>query len=717
MTKLAKILAFCMLRKFFLFFLCALGILHAYADAPPVVISPDKSIYKIENFLDVYRDKTDKLTIQNVSASPFQIQFTPYDYKSFPKYRDLTTWLKFSINNPLPYPVTLLLNGDVNLDNSWKFYASNESGAFAEILPPEKASQVILYPLKFPAFSTQTYYLKRFTEGKNAASYFLLEDPYKYVMKAIDQYFVIGINFGIPLALLLHSFFIFFITRDRNYLIYIMFVISCTSYSLLDNGLLNRIPILQLNNWWYFHLTVFFITCVGFFYSLFAKSVLQAKKYAPVINTLMRVHAIFFIPIFVYCFAFKANELIPVIYVTVALILSAILNIITLVKGYKPARYYFIGMIFVLFWGLIGIMSDLEIVPRNAYTANAPITGLGLDMILQAIALAARFNLIKEEEAKAQAALIKQKDLTARVQAESIKEQQQLIDAYERFVPHDFLDLLHKKSVIDIQLGDQVERQMAVLFSDIRNFTTVLEHKNPAESFKFINDYLGKVGPIIRGYNGFVDKYIGDAIMALFRTPADPIYAAIKMIQALKDVRQDNTPIKSEHVEIGVGIHYGLLMLGTVGEKERMDGTVISDTVNTAFRIEELNKTYDTQIIISEKVYDLINKNEFKIRFLDHVYVKGKSVDIKIYEVFDTDPIEVIEKKLAMNKDFEAAMEFYRKRDFKNAIICLQRCQKILPTDQVLQIYIRRCEKFLGEGVATDWQPIIRLLQKGEFEF
>ncbi len=299
-------------------------------------------------------------------------------------------------------------------------------------------------------------------------------------------------------------------------------------------------------------------------------------------------------------------------------------------------------------------------------------------------------------------------------QAQALNEQKQLTYAYGRFFPHQFLDLLNKKSVLDIKLGDQTEKQMAVLFADIRNFTSIIEKKTPAESFQIINDYLRDVGPIIRKHNGFIDKYIGDAIMALFEKPDDALLATLAVMELLKRAAA-STGGEKQITEIGAGINFGTLMVGTVGEAERMDGTVISDIANSASRLESLNKSYGTHVIVSEQfISGLAYKERFKIRFLDHIYAKGKSNGIKIYEVFDSDPLELVQKKEQIKNDFEKAMECYRNRQFQEAIALLQACQKILPQDQVTSIFIKRCEKYLAEGTPENWDPISKLFSKDD---
>ena len=120
---------------------------------------------------------------------------------------------------------------------------------------------------------------------------------------------------------------------------------------------------------------------------------------------------------------------------------------------------------------------------------------------------------------------------------------------------------------------------------------------------------------------------------------------------------------------MGIGIHYGSLMVGTIGEQERMDSTVISDTVNASSRLENLNKIYGTHVIISGQAIDTFTKkDEFKIRYLDHIRVKGKSQSIKLYEVFDGDPFELIEKKLKTHPIYQTAIQYFQEQEFAKAL-------------------------------------------------
>ncbi len=204
----------------------------------------------------------------------------------------------------------------------------------------------------------------------------------------------------------------------------------------------------------------------------------------------------------------------------------------------------------------------------------------------------------------------------------------------ERFVPHAFLDMIGKPSIVEVDLGDNVRREMTILFSDIRNFTTLSEAMTPDENFDFINRYLENMGPVIRDNNGFIDKYIGDAIMALFADPDDAVRAGLAMVDTLRRYNEGRRAQDLPPIAIGIGLNTGSLMLGTIGEEHRMDGTVISDAVNLAARVESLTKTYKVGILISQFTHErLADAAVYDIRAVDVVTVKGKTHPVALFEV------------------------------------------------------------------------------------
>ncbi|TGM52792.1 adenylate/guanylate cyclase domain-containing protein [Leptospira adleri] len=207
--------------------------------------------------------------------------------------------------------------------------------------------------------------------------------------------------------------------------------------------------------------------------------------------------------------------------------------------------------------------------------------------------------------------------------------------SYSRFVPLEFLKFLGKKNITEIELGDQTQKEMTILFSDIRSFTQLSEKMTPKDNFDFLNSYMGRMGPIIRKHGGFVDKYLGDGIMALFPdSPDDAVEAAKEMKATLEDHNQSRLERNYDPIRIGIGIHTGVLMLGTIGEEARMDGTVISDAVNLASRIEGLTKEYGVDILLSDESYQKIrNRKKYVFQELGKVSVKGKENTVGVYEI------------------------------------------------------------------------------------
>jgi hemerythrin len=309
------------------------------------------------------------------------------------------------------------------------------------------------------------------------------------------------------------------------------------------------------------------------------------------------------------------------------------------------------------------------------------------------------------------------KVILAHQQALSLLQQTEV--AYSRLVPHQLLSLLQAKSIVDVKLGDQVERKMTILFSDIRDFTPLSESMTPAENFAFINSYLSQMEPVISKHHGIIDKYIGDAIMALFeKSGDDAVRGAIAMLERLAYYNAGRARAGYHGIHIGIGLNTGRVMIGTVGGVNRMDSTVIGDAVNLAARLEEATKTYNTPLIISHNtLYDLADPNAYQIRFLDRIRVKGKAQPLSIYEVFDNDGEELRELKLESRSLFEQAVSYYHMKDIAKAIPLLHRCNDICPDDLPAHIYLERCYEFQATGLHLGTGELdVPLSWKAEFQ-
>jgi class 3 adenylate cyclase len=262
----------------------------------------------------------------------------------------------------------------------------------------------------------------------------------------------------------------------------------------------------------------------------------------------------------------------------------------------------------------------------------------------------------------------------------------------ERFVPHAFLSIVGKPSIVEVELGDNKRRTMTILFSDIRNFTTLSESMTPDENFAFINTYLERLGPVIRDHNGFIDKYIGDAIMALFESADEAVRAALGMQVALDAFNAERRLTNLPPIAIGIGINTGSLMMGTIGEKHRMDGTVISDAVNLASRVETLTKDYQVGLLISQYTHDhLVDPQAYDIRPIDVVVVKGKTRPVTIYEVFEHDPPGQHAAKAATRDLLEAGVDALARQDTAEARHCFEQCLERAPGDRAVVNLLKKC--------------------------
>ncbi len=215
------------------------------------------------------------------------------------------------------------------------------------------------------------------------------------------------------------------------------------------------------------------------------------------------------------------------------------------------------------------------------------------------------------------------------------KEKKRMKQIFSRYVPGEVVEEITGK---EVKLGGE-RQEVTVLFSDIRNFTAMSEKKDPAFVVQDLNEYFELMSKIIFAYNGMIDKYLGDGIMAIFGAPipflghADKaVLSAIDMVEEVKELKKRWEKIGKKGFDIGIGINSGEAIIGNIGAERRMDYTAIGDIVNLAARLEPLNKEFGTNIIISEFTQRRL-KMAVNLRDLGKVKVKGKEQEVNIYEV------------------------------------------------------------------------------------
>jgi class 3 adenylate cyclase/HAMP domain-containing protein len=207
--------------------------------------------------------------------------------------------------------------------------------------------------------------------------------------------------------------------------------------------------------------------------------------------------------------------------------------------------------------------------------------------------------------------------------------------SYQRFIPKEFIDILNKDDIKRVKLGDYLELNMTVLFSDIRDFTSMSEKLTPKENFEFINSFLKFIAPIIKKQGGFIDKYIGDGIMALFPNESyHAILASREIVNELKNWNESRILNNKIPLKIGIGLNSGKVIIGIIGEEKRMDATVIGDTVNIASRVESMTKILNCSILMTEKTYHLLTEEQKQnMENMGEHKVKGKAESLMLYKI------------------------------------------------------------------------------------
>jgi len=264
-----------------------------------------------------------------------------------------------------------------------------------------------------------------------------------------------------------------------------------------------------------------------------------------------------------------------------------------------------------------------------------------------------------------------------------------------------------------LELGGK-EVEATVYFSDIKNFTNISEKMHPKDLVKYLNEYFAVCTSIILKHDAMLDKYIGDAVMAVFGVPVqkalhsvEACYAALEIQHALK---QKKHGYDGPDFQTRIGINTGKMIVGNIGTELHLDYTVIGDTVNLSSRLEGVNKIFGTEIIISENTYNLA-KDYIETRELDDLTVKGKEIPVRIYELIG-EKNKITQFQSEMIKIFEEGLMLYRNRDWNKAVACFEKVLQLNPDDKASHIYIDRCNLLSKETLPDNWKGVFNLLEK-----
>ena len=630
-----------------------------------VVWQKDTKHISLGKSISILEDKTLSLKLSDVLSERIANQFIPSD-RDVPGYgvTESAFWVRFKIQNSETTPHDLILEIDQAQFDIVEFYIEDP-------ITKEFSSQVtgdqypfssravehfnFLFPIHIPAESERQVYLRLVMNGPTMIPLHLWE-PKSFFSNTALSIYGFGAFIGIMSVMLFYNLFLFVSVKDISYLYYLlltgsMLIVTLTFTGLDTQFLWQKSPTFgeYIHHW--------AIMSGNIFANLFVMQFLNTKTNMPRTHKFLQLVIslcviVIFFPFFLPITAvIKTN--IPLFLINIALTVS-------------------------------NVLSD------NFFTRYSMQFASVLQVTLFSFALADRINILKREREKALLEKLAESEKVA-----------SLSRAFERFVPKQFLEYLEKENITSIQLGDNIQKNMTILFCDIRSFTDMSEAMSPNDNFTFINEYLSRVGPLIRNHGGFIDKYIGDAIMALF---PDTIEAAIdsaisiqKEVKAFNEVRKE----KRQHlINIGIGIHTGNLMLGTVGEESRMDTTVISDAVNLASRIEGRTKELNAPIVVSETAFSKVKNPEiYPYRSLGKFKVKGKKEEVGLIEIIESSLDHFTPEKLQTKKEFESAISLFESQNYIKAATSFTKVLKDFPQDAASKLYILRCEKQMGAAI------------------
>lgn len=260
---------------------------------------------------------------------------------------------------------------------------------------------------------------------------------------------------------------------------------------------------------------------------------------------------------------------------------------------------------------------------------------------------------------------------------------------YYKFVPREFYDYLGKNEVFELKLGENVQKDVTVLFIDIRHSYKTSESLSLDDNFKFINGYLSVVGECVRNNNGFIDKFLGDGVLAVFLSESDAINCSTEISNNFENINL--VSIGSDKIKFGIGIHCGKVVIGIVGEKERLTPTIISDSVNLAYKIESLNKLFLSNILFTKEVLNNL-PSSFEINYR---YVGTVNIDdcgVSLFENLDGYSGSNKTGFIKTKNIFETAVRNFENKEFDNARNLFIKVIEQNEDDNLAKYYLKKCK-------------------------
>ena len=721
---------------------------NATAGMPLLVIDrPIEDSIDLAPYVEVLIDTTGQMPLAEAQRSP---DFMPYESvkDTFPLWLGERLWVRLRVDHQADFEQKIMFRTS-ETDSVVRYQYFGDSLAQARngfrVRPAERdipygRPQGITFTL--PPRDTAEIYL--LMEEKVISGPYLVPELIDYqrwenlFYSEIAQSFTPFILFfGAASILILYNLIIFFSTRVVTYLYYALYLLVLL-LSFLFDGLSKEFPTwaLAFPDPRYNHLmSAIGICSISIFYLLFGRSLVETKTLTPrwdkALQVIIGLRLVFLVAtILAVAFADAYEEMWQTM-VSISLLMIVIEGLVLLVymywlirSGSRVAWFFIVGSILVFGSGLSPILFK-AVFDWDLPTDTLLLWSIFLEILVFSLGLGYKMRKQQREKLEAEQALN--------------RELSKINTAFGRFVPHEFITSLGYDSVLDVKLGDQVEKEVTVLFSDIRGYTTLSEQMTPDENFKFLNAYLGRLGPVIQQHGGFVNQYYGDGIMALFlNRPSDALKAAVGMLRALSAYNQEREAKGRAPIRIGIGLHTGSLMMGIIGDTLRLEAGVVSDTVNTAARMEGLTKHFGVNLLLSEATWQRVREDregredrenregredgegreaeevglDFGLRLLGNVLVKGRQQPLRVYECYDGDAPAQRDRKGAIAAEFEAGLSAYWQGDFERALRAWESVWHGLPGDGPTRHYVTLAQQYVQQGTPEDWDGVEVMLMK-----
>jgi len=662
------------------------------------------TVYRLDPYLEFLEDSGHNLTLADVRTGTAAGHFSPAE--TVPANFGITAsawWVRVQLRPVVEQPWLLEISCP-RLDRI-DLYAVGTDGTvhhkkaglrfpFSERDVPDKD---FVFRLPMEKGAVTTLYMR--VESSDAVFVPVTLWPERlFAAHKSGEQFRLGMYYGLLFVMGLVNLLVFFTIKDRSNLYFALFLFSFTLVLMGLSGLSDRLLFGDIP-WWAKRSLPFFEGFSAFWAILFTRSFLQTEKNLPGVHRVLSALIVpaLLVVLLALLFEYKWSIISMIVLGIGSAIIIQTTAIMCWQRGFRPARYFLLAWAVFLFGTVIYALAALGLLTFNIFTNNILQIGVGWMAVLMSLALTDRFNILEQEKRHAQRRIIEEQKKTMDVQ-------RTMMESISRFVPRQFLGFLNRADITDVRLGDAVLKTMTVLFTDIRGFTSLSERMTPEENFRFLNAYLEHIEPVVEAHHGFVDKFIGDAIMALFaESPDDAVQAAIDMRRQLAEFNRQRKEAGLAQVNTGIGIHCGDLMLGTVGTRQRLDTTVIGDTVNLASRLEGQTKESGASIIISGAVHAMLADPEiYCLREIGTVRVRGKHTPVTIYEVFDADPATIKEKKFSTRALLRQALAHLGQGEDEKAHLLLKQCLGVYPEDKIVKNLLQCCQ---GQGLSSAGYP------------